>query len=43
VLAEGTEAPKFSLPDHNGNSVTLDDFRGRWLVLFWYPEAFTSG
>jgi thioredoxin-dependent peroxiredoxin len=43
VLAEGTMAPDFTLPDQNGTAVTLSDLRGRWIVLWWYPKAFTSG
>jgi thioredoxin-dependent peroxiredoxin len=43
VLKEGTLAPDFDLPDQHGNRVKLSDFRGRWLVLWWFPKAFTSG
>jgi len=43
VLAEGTKAPPFTLPDDRGNTVSLEDFRGRWLVMWWFPKAFTSG
>jgi peroxiredoxin Q/BCP len=43
MLAEGTAAPEFTLPDQNGNAVSLSDFRGHWLVLWWFPKAFTSG
>ncbi len=43
MLAEGTAAPDFTLPDQLGNSVSLSDFRGRWLVVWWYPAALTSG
>ena len=43
MLAEGTLAPEFTLPDQNGNPVSLRDFRGRWVVLWWFPKAFTSG
>ena len=43
MLPEGTAAPEFTLPDQNGNAVSLSDFRGRWLVLWWFPKAFTSG
>jgi len=43
MLAEGTTAPEFTLPDQNGNPVSLSDFRGRWLVLWWFPKAFTAG
>jgi len=43
MLAEGTQAPDFTLPDQNGNAVSLSDFRGKWLALWWFPKAFTSG
>jgi peroxiredoxin Q/BCP len=43
VLEEGTAAPEFTLPDQNGRSVSLTDFRGRWLVFWWFPKAFTGG
>jgi peroxiredoxin Q/BCP len=43
MLAEGSTAPEFTLPDQNGEPVSLSDFRGRWLVLWWFPKAFTAG
>src|SRR5207253_9440990 len=43
VLSEGTPAPDFTLPDQNGNPVSLDDFRGSWVAFWWFPKAFTSG
>jgi peroxiredoxin Q/BCP len=43
MLAEGTPAPEFTLPDQNGNPVSLKELRGRWVVLWWFPKAFTSG
>jgi thioredoxin-dependent peroxiredoxin len=43
VLAEGTEAPDFTLPDQEGAPVSLSDQRGSWVVLWWYPEADTPG
>jgi thioredoxin-dependent peroxiredoxin len=43
MLGEGTPAPRFTLPDQDGDPVSLEDFRGRWLVLWWFPKAFTSG
>ena len=36
-------APDFSLPDESGNIRTLNDFRGTWLVLYFYPEDDTPG
>ena len=43
MLAEGSTAPEFTLPDQNGEPVSLSDFRGRWLALGWFPKAFTAG
>jgi peroxiredoxin Q/BCP len=39
----GDPAPTFTLPDQNGNARTLDEFRGRWLVLYFYPRDDTPG
>jgi thioredoxin-dependent peroxiredoxin len=43
VLTEGTAAPGFTLPDQDGNPVSLSDMRGSWVVFWWFPKAFTSG
>ena len=43
MLAEGTKAPSFTLPDHRGGTVSLDELRGRWVVFWWFPKAFTEG
>jgi thioredoxin-dependent peroxiredoxin len=43
MLAEGTPAPDFSLPDQNGDVVRLADLRGQWVLLWWYPKASTPG
>jgi thioredoxin-dependent peroxiredoxin len=43
VLEEGTMAPAFTLPDQDGNPVSIEDLRGRWVVLWWFPKAFTAG
>ena len=42
-LAEGTKAPAFTLPTGDGDPVTLADFKGKNLVLFFYPKADTPG
>ncbi|MDR3764589.1 MAG: peroxiredoxin [Acidobacteriota bacterium] len=39
----GTEAPAFTLPSQDGQTVNLSDFRGKWVVLYFYPKDFTSG
>jgi peroxiredoxin Q/BCP len=42
-LERGDEGPTFSLLDQHGNTVRLEDFRGRTLLVYFYPEADTSG
>ncbi|MBB4904274.1 thioredoxin-dependent thiol peroxidase [Actinophytocola algeriensis] len=42
-LAEGAAAPDFTLPDSNGNAVSLSDFRGKRVVVYFYPNAGTPG
>src|SRR6266581_2816960 len=37
------KAPEFTLPDQNGEEVPLKDFRGKWVVLYFYPRADTPG
>src|SRR5688572_25226766 len=41
--ARGDAAPEFALPDQNGRVRTLHDFRGKWLVLYFYPRDDTPG
>jgi peroxiredoxin Q/BCP len=43
MIAPGTTAPDFTLPDQDGNGVTLHDLRGKPIVLYFYPKADTSG
>ena len=43
MLAEGSPAPDFTMKDHNGSPVSLQDFRGKWVVMWWYPKASTAG
>ncbi len=42
-LAAGAKAPAFTLPRDGGGSVSLADFAGRRLVLYFYPRADTTG
>jgi peroxiredoxin Q/BCP len=42
-LSPGTKAPAFSLPRDNGGTVSLANFAGRKLVLYFYPRADTTG
>jgi peroxiredoxin Q/BCP len=39
----GTPAPEFTLNSQDGNPIRLQDFRGKWVVLYFYPKDFTSG
>ena len=41
--AAGTPAPDFSLTTSDGSQVSLKDYRGKWVVLYFYPKDFTSG
>jgi thioredoxin-dependent peroxiredoxin len=42
-MREGDAAPDFELPDQDGNPVRLSSFRGRPVVLYFYPKADTPG
>jgi peroxiredoxin Q/BCP len=39
----GTPAPDFSLTTGDGSQISLKDFHGKWVVLYFYPKDFTSG
>src|ERR1700723_3419622 len=43
VPAVGQQAPVFSLPSQEGTPVSLDHYRGKWVVLYFYPKDMTSG
>ncbi|MCL0044659.1 peroxiredoxin [Nitrospinaceae bacterium] len=43
MLGKETRAPGFSVKDHNGNTVSLADFNGKKVVLWFYPKADTPG
>jgi peroxiredoxin Q/BCP len=43
MLDVGDEAPEFDLPDQHGETVSLADFRGRRVVVYFYPRADTPG
>ena len=43
MLEVGTKAPEFTLPDKDGNEVSLSDFHGRKVVLYFYPRDNTPG
>ncbi len=42
-MKPGDEAVDFCLPDHEGKEHCLHDFRGKWIVLYFYPKDNTSG
>ena len=42
-LKKGDKAPDFALQDQHGTTVRLSDYRGRSVLLFFYPKAGTSG
>src|SRR5260370_15617387 len=43
MAASGSVAPEFSLSSQDGTQVSLKAFRGKWVVLYFYPKDFTSG
>ena len=43
MIEEGAKAPEFTLPDQDGRDVSLADFAGRTVVLYFYPRADTPG
>ena len=43
MLKVGDPAPEFSLPGSDGKTHKLSDYRGKTVVLAWFPKAFTGG
>ena len=43
AIVEGKPAPAFTLMNARGEKVSLEDFRGRDLILYFYPKADTPG
>ena len=43
MLNEHMKAPEFTLKDQNGKDVSLSDFKGKKVVLYFYPKDNTSG
>ncbi len=41
--SEGSLAPDFTLPSQDGSTISLKDYRGRWIVLYFYPKDQTPG
>ena len=43
MLDVGEKAPNFTLPDGNGTEISLENFRGKKVVLWFFPKANTPG
>jgi len=43
AIKEGSAAPVFTLPDSTGNKVSLKDFKGKNVIVYFYPKDNTSG
>ena len=43
MLLKGTKAPDFTLDDQDGKSISLSDFAGQNILLWFYPKASTPG
>ena len=43
MLDTGDKVPEFTLPDQEGNEVSLSDFRGHSVVVYFYPKADAKG
>jgi thioredoxin-dependent peroxiredoxin len=39
----GDKAPQFTTTDDAGRRVSLSDYKGKWVVLYWYPKDDTPG
>ena len=39
----GQQAPGFTLPSQDGSQISLSDFKGKWVVLYFYPKDMTTG
>src|SRR5215831_19792481 len=42
-IAVGSKAPNFSLPSQEDKNVSLADYKGKWVVLYFYPKDMTTG
>ena len=43
MLEAGISAPPFTLAEQDANEVSLGDYGGQWVLLWWYPKAATPG
>ena len=42
-LTAGTAAPSFTLPSQDNSPISLSEYKGKWVVLYFYPKDFTGG
>ncbi len=43
MLNVGAQAPDFSMQNQDGNTISLAEYKGKTIVLWWYPKADTGG
>tara|TARA_B100001142_G_C13689776_1_gene405522 strand:- start:264 stop:407 length:144 start_codon:yes stop_codon:yes gene_type:complete len=43
LLVAGDKAPAFTLPNYNGENISLSDFKGKEVILWFFPKASTPG
>jgi peroxiredoxin Q/BCP len=43
TVSEGSKAPDFTLSSQDGTAISLEQYRGKWVVLYFYPKDFTTG
>lgn len=43
VIAAGSNAPAFTMTSQDGDTVSLSDYAGKYVLLWWYPRADTPG
>jgi peroxiredoxin Q/BCP len=43
AVADGSKAPDFTLASQDGTQISLQQYRGKWVVLYFYPKDFTQG
>src|ERR1700761_4381300 len=43
ALTPGTSAPAFTLPSQDNTPISLSEYKGKWVVLYFYPKDFTGG
>ena len=43
IIESGKNAPAFTLMNQNGEKIKLSDYKGQWVVVYFYPKAMTPG